>query len=109
MGTNLSIMQYGLLNDLPQNNFLRCKALIDLRYTLTVRIAPKFINNAVKESITRERLVIRKPSINFINIRSNYFFLNRVKSLIYQRLPFKCRSIQMVSQSSSVPLGFISQ
>ena len=102
-------MQYGLLNDFPQNNFFRCNSLIDLRYILTVRIAPKFISNAVKASITRERLVNRKPSINCNNIRSNYFILNRVKSLIYQRLPFKCLSIQMLSQSSSIPLGFISQ
>ena len=63
IGTNLSIMQYGLLNDLPQNNFLRCNSLIDLRYILTVRIAPKFISNAVKASITKERLVIRNPPL----------------------------------------------
>ena len=58
IGMNLSFMQYGLLNDLPQNNCLRCNSLIDLIYILTVRIAPKFISNAVKASITKERLVI---------------------------------------------------
>ena len=63
IGTNLSIMQYGLVNDFPQNNFLRCNDLIDLRYIFTVRIAPKLISNAVKASIRRERLVIIKPSI----------------------------------------------
>ena len=55
MGTNLSIMQYGLLNDLPQNNCLRCSSFIDLMYILAVKIAPKFTNNAVKTSIIIER------------------------------------------------------
>ena len=64
IGVNLSTMQYGLLNDLPQNNCLRCNSFIDLIYILAVKIAPKFTNNAVKSSITVERLVIRKPSIN---------------------------------------------
>ena len=63
IGTELSIMQYGFLNDLPQNNCLRCNSLIDLIYILTVRIAPKFISNAVKASITKERLVIRNPPL----------------------------------------------
>ena len=31
IGVNLSIMQYGLLNDLPQNNFFRCSSLTELR------------------------------------------------------------------------------
>ena len=57
-------MQYGLLNDLPQNNCLRCNSFTELRYILTVSIAPKFTSNAVKKSITKERLVIRRPSIN---------------------------------------------
>ena len=64
IGIDLSIMQYGLLNDLPQNNCLRCNSLIDLRYILAVRIAPKFTSNIVKTSITIERLVMRAPSIN---------------------------------------------
>ncbi len=59
---NLSIMQYGLVNDLPQNNCLRCSSLIDLIYILTVRIAPKFTSNTVKTSKTKERLVIKRPS-----------------------------------------------
>ena len=65
MGIDLSIMQYGLLNDLPQNNCLRCNSLIDLKYIFAVRIAPKFTSNAVNVSITTERLVIRNPSINW--------------------------------------------
>ena len=64
IGTNLSIIQYGLLNDLPQNNCFRCNSFIDLIYILAVKIAPKFTNNAVKTSITIERLIIRKPIIN---------------------------------------------
>ena len=64
IGMELSIMQYGLLNDLPQNNCLRCNSFIELIYILTVKIAPKFTNNAVKTSITIERLVIRKLPIN---------------------------------------------
>ena len=64
IGTNLSIMQYGLLNDLPQNNCLRCNSFIELMYILAVKIAPKFTNKDVKTSINIERLVIRKPSIN---------------------------------------------
>ncbi len=56
-------MQYGLLNDLPQNNCLCCNSFIDLRYILAVKIAPRFIRNDVKTSIATERLVIRKPSI----------------------------------------------
>ncbi len=56
-------MQYGLLNDLPQNNCLRCNSFIDLRYILAVSTAPKFTSNAVKKSIKTERLVIRGPSI----------------------------------------------
>ena len=59
---NLSIMRYGLLNDLPQNNCLRCNSFIDLRYILAVKIAPKFTSNAVNTSITTERLVIKRPS-----------------------------------------------
>ena len=65
IGTKLSIMQYGLLNDLPQNNCFRCNSFIDLIYILAVKIAPKFINNAVKTSISIDRLVIRKPSTNY--------------------------------------------
>ena len=64
IGVNLSTMQYGLLNDLPQNNCLRCNSFIDLRYILAVKIAPRFNSNAVKTSITIERLVIRNPCIN---------------------------------------------
>ena len=109
IGTNLSIMQYGLINDLPQNNCLRCNSFIDLIYILAVKIAPKLINNAIKASITIERLVIRNPPSIKFNHKTNYFILKRVKSLIYQRLPFKCLSIQILSQSSSIPLGFISQ
>ena len=63
---NLSIMQYGLLNALPQNNCLRCNSLIDLIYILAVRIAPKFTSKAVKRSITRERLVIK--TLHYLNI-----------------------------------------
>ena len=63
IGMNLSIMRYGLLNDLPQNNCFRCNSLIDLRYIFAVRIAPKFTSNAVKTSITTERLVIRNPPL----------------------------------------------
>ena len=55
IGTNLSFMQYGLLNDLPQNSCLRCNSFIDLIYILAVNIAPKFTKNAVKASITIER------------------------------------------------------
>ena len=55
IGIDLSIMQYGLLNDLPQNNCLRCSSFIDLMYILAVKIAPKFTNNAVKTSIIIER------------------------------------------------------
>ena len=64
-GMKLSMMQYGLLKDLPQNNCLRCNSFIDLIYILAVKIAPKFTNNAVKTSINIERLVIKKPSNNF--------------------------------------------
>ena len=56
-------MQYGLLNDLPQNSCLRCNSFIDLRYMLAVSIAPKLTSNAVNTSIKTERLVIRGPSI----------------------------------------------
>ena len=55
MGMSSSIMRYGLLNDLPQNNCLRCNSFIDLMYILAVNIAPKFTKNAVKASITIER------------------------------------------------------
>ena len=61
MGMSSSIMRYGLLNDLPQNNCLRCNSFIDLMYILAVNSAPKFISNAVKTSITTDRLVIRRP------------------------------------------------
>ena len=63
IGINLSIIQYGFLNDLPQNNCLRCNSFIDLIYILAVSIAPKFSSNAVKTSISTERLVIRRPPI----------------------------------------------
>ena len=74
IGIDLSIMQYGLLNDLPQNNCLRCNSFIDLIYILAVKIAPKFTNNAVKTSITIERLVMRKPSIKKIILKQIVFF-----------------------------------
>ena len=61
---NFSIIEYGLLDDLPQNNCLRCSSFIDLRYILAVSIAPKFTSNAVKTSTTTEMLVIRRTSIN---------------------------------------------
>ena len=61
MGMSSSIMRYGLLNDLPQNNCLRCNSFIDLMYILAVNSAPKFISNAVETSITQDRLVIRRP------------------------------------------------
>ena len=74
IGIDLSIMQYELLDDLPQNNCLRCNFLIDLRYILAVRTAPKFNRNDVKTSITIERLVMRKPSINKIILKQIVFF-----------------------------------
>ena len=74
IGMNLSIMQYGLLNDLPQNNCLRLNSFIDLIYILAVKIAPKFTNNAVKTSITTERLVIGKPTINSITLKQFILF-----------------------------------
>ena len=74
IGIDLSIMQYGLLNDLPQNNCFRCNSFIDLKYILAVRIAPKFTSNAVKVSITIERLVIRNPSINCDYLKTNIQF-----------------------------------
>ncbi len=58
IGMNLSTMQYGLLDDLPQNNCLCCNSFIDLRYILTVKIAPTLISNAVKTSINVDRMVI---------------------------------------------------
>ena len=61
IGIDLSIMQYGLLNDLPQNNCFRCSSFMDLMYILAVNSAPKFISNAVNASITTDRLVIRRP------------------------------------------------
>ena len=61
MGMSPSIMQYGLLNDLPQNNCLRCNSFIDLIYILVVKIAPKIISDAVKTSIKTDMLVIRRP------------------------------------------------
>ena len=57
-------MQYGLLNDFPQNNCFRRNSFIDLKYILAVKIAPKFTSNAVKTSIAIEWLVMRNPSIN---------------------------------------------
>ena len=72
IGIELSIMQYGLLNDLPQNNCLRCNSFIDPRYILAVRTTPKFNRNTVNASINIERLVMRKPSINL------YIILKRV-------------------------------
>ena len=67
-------MQYGLLNDLPQNNCFRCNSFIDLKYMFAVRIAPKLTSNAVKKRITIERLVIRNPSINWDYIKTNIQF-----------------------------------
>ena len=64
IGTKLSFIQYGLLNDLPQNNCLRCNSFIELMYIFAVKIAPKFTNNAVRTSITIERMFIRELSIN---------------------------------------------
>ena len=56
-------MQYGLLNDFPQNNCFRCNSFIDLKYMFAVRIAPKLTSNAVKVRITIERLVIGTPPL----------------------------------------------
>tara|TARA_Y100000589_G_scaffold302558_1_gene314230 strand:- start:411 stop:638 length:228 start_codon:yes stop_codon:yes gene_type:complete len=71
IGVNLSIMQYGLINDLPQNNLLRCNSFIELMYILAVRIAPKLTSNTVMKSIPIERLVIRNSPLFDNNIKTN--------------------------------------